>query len=135
RPAFVLLGLLLASTSLTTGLAADDHWHELLLRQDRTLPGVHDDRWDLFMFASGDPVLVHQQMDSGIVGWWADLELKIRFFRPLAAASHIFDYDVLGYRPVLMHAHSLLWFGLALAGVAWLYARFASPALAAAALF
>ena len=119
----VALGVLLTSPSLVTGLVADDFLHALTLRH---LPFPQPQRgpFDLFRFASGDLGLARALMDVGEYPWQADPTARFAFFRPLAAATHVLDYALWPSAPWLMHAQSILWFALALAGLAAVYRRF-----------
>ena len=55
----VALALLLASPALLTGLAGDDHFHELVLTGNRELPTVPRHPMSMFTWASGDPAYAH----------------------------------------------------------------------------
>jgi hypothetical protein len=54
---------------------------------------------------------------SGDLPWWSDRQLTVRFLRPLASALRWADYRLFGQRVAWHHLHSLLWWGLAVAGV------------------
>ncbi len=134
RRLLVALGLLLASPSLFIGLQTDD----LIIRGAalRLSPaeGQRRSPWEPFTFFNGDPVQNHTLMDKGYVPWWMYPQARAAFFRPLTAATHLFDFRVLDRFPVLMHVHSLAWFALLLWTAATLYRRFlrdSSPAWAA----
>src|SRR5512146_2780582 len=127
-PAFaILLGLLLLSPSLTSGLAADDWFHRLVLTGNDVLGGIHHRSMDLFVFSNGDPAVGHAQQESGLLGWWADPTAALAYFRPLASLTHLLDYRLFPDSPFWMHAHSLLWFGLGLVALWRVYRRFFDP--------
>jgi hypothetical protein len=116
----ILLATLLALPSVTTGLAADDHLHVILMRDD---PGLDGYRWqplDLFNF-TGDAAQLRQLMQKGVFPWTTAPELRLTFFRPLASVSHLIDHALWPDTPVLMHAQNLLWFGLLLLVLGILY--------------
>nr|MBK7067428.1 hypothetical protein [Deltaproteobacteria bacterium] len=48
---------------------------------------------------------------EGMLPWWTDPHLKIRFFRPLSSLLMWIDHRVL-VTPLLAHLHSLVWFVL-----------------------
>jgi hypothetical protein len=55
--------------------------------------------------------------DRGMVPWWTDPKLTVRFFRPLSSALVWADHRVFGPHPFWHHLHSLAWWALATAGV------------------
>lgn len=120
-----LLGMLLASPALAQGLQLDDHlhraWVELVLRGDAPGPW-----WDLFAVAR-DPESNRQAMELGASPWWMLPELRIRFLRPLSAATHVVDYGLWPSVAWLMHAQSLLWYGALVVGVGALLRRWLGP--------
>ena len=76
-------------------------------------------------------------IDSGLVPWWTSNETSLSFWRPLAALTHWIDYRLWPDSAMLMHAHSLFWFGAVIIGLTFLYRRMLQPAWVAglAALF
>jgi hypothetical protein len=137
-PALVIvLGVVLAAPSLTTGLVADDWFHQLYT-VGPALPGMSERPLDLFTFADGNPQHTRLLMDAGVFPWWADPHIKLAFFRPITALTHLLDWKLWPHSPFLMHAHSLLWFGLALVAALFTFRRILGPgsaALMALALF
>ncbi len=126
--ACVILAVLLVAPSLTTGLSADDHIQQILLGgaapASRTLDGLEPRRFDLFNFADGDPARNHKLMDDGVFPWWADPHVRLAFFRPISAATHILDQALFGRSPIAKHADNLFWFAVALSTMALFYRRF-----------
>ena len=51
-------------------------------------------------------------VQRGLLPWWADARLKIRFYRPLPSALRWLDLQYLGDHVRLQHLHSLLWWAL-----------------------
>src|SRR4051812_14473201 len=129
----VLLGLVLVTPSLFTGLVADDLLHQLLLRQRPGIPGLSPSTVDLFHFARGDPASARQLMNHGVFAWWTDCGLVLAFLRPLSGLTHFVDHLLWPTSPLLMHLQNLLWFGLLLWIVSRVYLRF-SPGRGAALL-
>jgi hypothetical protein len=72
-----------------------------------------DDRADLF--------------DRGIIPWWTDRELTVRFLRPLSSMLLWADHRVFGPHPLWHHVHSLAWWALATFGVHALLRRTLRP--------
>lgn len=119
----VLLGMLLTSPSLGTGLVADDLLHQLLLREQPGIPGLAPKHVDLFHFASGDPENARLLMNHGVFAWWTDCHLRLAFMRPLSGLTHLVDHELWPQIPALMHVQSLLWFALLVWIVSRVYAR------------
>jgi hypothetical protein len=119
--ALASLGLL--ASSLSVGLATDDHYHRLVLTGSRSLAPVSSDPFDMFAWAKGDPEQARAALEVGLVGWWFDPEVVMAYFRPLTVWTHLVDYRLWPDRPWLMHLHSLLWFAVGLTLVQRTYAR------------
>ncbi|PRP97352.1 hypothetical protein ENSA7_67020 [Enhygromyxa salina] len=128
----VILGVLLASPALTSGLLADDVGQRAFILA--TLNGQTDAPWwDMFVLFGASPEQLVQLRYQGQVPWWTSTELHIAFWRPLTAATHYLDYMLWPEQAWLMHLHQLAWHGLA-CGLAWaLYRRVSSSACAAGA--
>ena len=97
-----LLAGLLGLPALAGGLALDD----LLLRAQLTagdggLASVYD-------FIADGPAEVAEKRATGAFPWWTADDLRVRFFRPLSAATLALDVRVSG-APWWMHLHSVLW--------------------------
>ncbi len=116
-----LLGVLLASPSLHSGLVADDffHWQILTGHLDNAHSGS---LWGLFSFANGDSERTHDLMRQGIFPWWTVDTLRLSFWRPLSELTHWIDYRWWPDSPLLMHAQSLAWYA-ALIGVLGVWLR------------
>ncbi len=117
------LGLLLALPSLGTGVQLDDFVIRAAVLERELIEGVPRSCWEPFTFVDGDPQHTHAAMDHGLMPWWADPELRLAFWRPLTAVTHMLDFRLWPRRPWLMHAQSLVWFGLLVWAVAVLYRR------------
>jgi hypothetical protein len=63
-------------------------------------------------------------MNVGVLPWWSDPEVKLAFWRPLSAVTHLVDWSLWPRSPFIMHLQSLFWFALALVAVAAFYRRF-----------
>lgn len=110
-----LFGMLLVLPSLWAGL----HWDDIPMAQNllRWLGGTSEQRWwDLFNLDAPDP----RRRFGGRVPWWSADDLFARFFRPVAAATHVLDYRLWPSSPMAMHAQSIAWFG----GLVFVVVRF-----------
>jgi hypothetical protein len=112
---------LLVLPSVTAGLAVDDYLHILVLSGSEAFPGFARHPLDLFRFAH--PPTNPALLEDGIFPWWADVEARFAFFRPLSALTHALDHALWPKSPVLMHLHSVAWHLLSLLAVAWAYRR------------
>jgi len=111
--------------SLWTGLAVDDYIHRgtlLDLLGDDQARGTNP-LLTLFSFLPADADARAWLHDHGMLPWWSHPELRAAFFRPLSAATHVVDYDLWPDAIGLQHAHSLLWYGLAVFVIAAVYRR------------
>jgi hypothetical protein len=119
-----LLGVCVLSPSLWSGLVADDYLHALMLREDPGVRGLSHRPLDLFRFADGNPETASALINEGVFPWWADPNVLLSFFRPLSSFTHLIDHRLWPDQPVLMHLHSLAWFGLLIGIVGLVYRRF-----------
>lgn len=132
--AIVALAAALATPSLDTGYQGDD-WF-VLDGLDRGLgeafrfvdrPGVDVPAGPTAARAEARPASAH-------LPWWAAPDLRIAFFRPLAAATHGLDQAVAPGSPLFAHAHNVLWFAALCAAALLALRRFVEPWLAHLAL-
>lgn len=123
----VILGAAFTLPSLRVGWIVDDHWHRLSLtgKQDLFEPGVvqSSSPMKLFSFLDGDPKRNRRLIDAGVMPWWTDEGIRGAFARPLTAWTHVLDYRGWPDHAMLMHVHSVLWYGVLVAVVAALYRR------------
>ncbi len=120
-----LAAMLLGGVSIVSGLAADDHIHQLIVSGSRALPGIASDRLDLFRFAT--PTTTPILMNDGVFPWWADPNVNFGFWRPLTSWLHLVDHTLWGPAPVPAHVHTMLWHAIGLLGLWWLYRSLLVP--------
>lgn len=75
--------------------------------------------WDVYKLSEFDP----RKRFGGVLPWWTADELHVRFFRPLAAATHLLDQVLWPSRPELMHVHNIAWAACLNVCVLWLYSE------------
>jgi len=73
--------------------------------------------------------------ERGMISWWADPHLQIRFFRPLASALRWGEHLLVGRNSLLLHLHSFCWWFVAVLGARSLYLRVLSARAAFLATF
>lgn len=112
----VLVGVALSLPVLRGGLHDDDFFHRLAL--SGRAPAFRRDVWSLYEFvpSSGE---ARRLIDHGLLPWFADPELRTRFFRPLSSALIGLDVKGFGDRALPAYLHSLIWFSVVL----WLVVR------------
>jgi hypothetical protein len=109
--ALIALAVALRLPALAWGFLNDDHGLMLVLEGAVEHPTLR--WWSLFDF--GDAA------QNEYTPWWTPPDWKIRFFRPLASASHALDVALFGRNAVAHHAVQLAWLALLLAMLARLY--------------
>ena len=115
----VLLSVLAVASSLGAGVAADDHFHQLVLGDDPRWAATREPWYELFTFFDGDPDRSGHYVDVGMTVWWARPDLVAAFFRPVAAATHLVDARLWPTTPWLMHLHSIAWYAALVGGALW----------------
>ena len=131
-PLVLLLGLFVFYPAVRAPLFLDDYLHAAMV--EGTFPGTRGP-FDLYDFVDdGDRALL---FDRGLVPWWADPRLTIRFFRPLSSALLWAQHAAFSHAALPMHLHSFAWWALAVLAVRALYRRFFTErvALIATAIF
>lgn len=121
-----LLAILLTLPSLKAGWLVDDYHHKLLMSDYEGVVKFLESPLDMFNFFDGELEDAGPRIDYGILPWWTYDKVKGAFWRPLASITHWFDYLVWPDSPLLMHAHSVVLYGILAMLVAFLYRRFAT---------
>ena len=114
-----LMAVLISLPALGTGWIMDDWFHRNHLQTPGQV-GLHGLGEALDgMFTMFSPGPRHQALqEQGVLPWWACDRLRIDVWRPLTTLTHWLDYRLFPNSAVLMHVHSLLWFGVAVTTVA-----------------
>lgn len=103
--ASIVIGVWMRLPALQAGFHTDDAVQVAMLRDEF---GAQRSMFDLFRFADGERDGL-KLLETGYHPWWAQPNLRIAMFRPLASALIAFDYHAFGTNAVLPHAHSFLW--------------------------
>lgn len=126
--------------ALKAGFIQDDLFHRAKLLEPSELPerfydmrlsppdsgklsGVLRDMYDIAPTESDVEVF----KDFGLLPWWTAEDFRGSNWRPLTAFTHWLDYQLYPNSPVLMHAHSLIWFAAVIFLVAVLYRKLLGP--------
>jgi len=127
----VCVAVVLSLPSIPTGWYLDDLLHRAQFLEVGPMTDSSDMTHRMFDFLSGDPKDILAFKDLGVLPWWSEDELKIRFWRPLSSFTHVVDYTLSPASGVLMHAHNVAWLVGLVALIALLYRRLiAIPAIA-----
>jgi len=130
RTVFALLatfaaGVLTFFPALRSPYLLDDYLHQSMV--DGNFPCKRGP-FDLYDFVNDADRTI--MIERGILPWWADPELKVRFFRPLSSLLLWIDHAVAGTYPFLLHLHSLAWWVAAVLAVRALFRHSFSPRVA-----
>jgi hypothetical protein len=71
---------------------------------------------------------IHKLKAYGVAPWWTSPDFRFSNWRPLDGFTHWLDYRFYPNAPVLIHAHSLLWFAAGVGLMTLLYRRLMAPA-------
>ena len=127
--AVIGVALVLSLPALAAPLVADEHLQAVRWRERGAIELLDD----CFVFASGEPEEARARLEE-LGAWWTPDDLRISFWRPLSAATHVLDLALWPGSAVLMHAHTLLWLGALLALLDVLFRRLLSTRAATLAL-
>ncbi len=116
------LGVLLGLPALFSGLVGDDYLWWVQLQGVGPMgqglpPALH-----IYNFIPGG-LSTETLQGQGMLSWWADPDLSIALLRPVSVLTHLLDHAIAPRGFALQHAHSLLWYGLAISITAWTYRR------------
>lgn len=112
------IGAALFSPALRTPLFLDDHLQGAMV--EGTFPSARSP-FDLYAFVDdGNRATL---TNRGLLPWWSEPTLTIRFFRPLSSALLWLDHRVLSHASLPMHLHSFVWWIVAVLAVRALYMR------------
>jgi hypothetical protein len=135
RAAYVIipLALLLALPSIFSPFFIDEHMQTSKWKawQQGTAQSSRHILNDYFVFIGSE----ERQREMESLGvWWMAPDLKIAFWRPLAAATHVADHYLWPGKLALIHLHTLLWLAALLIALHRLLRRFLAPGIANLAL-
>ena len=133
RVPFLAAAIAVALTlpAIGTGWHVDDLYHRAQFLEIGPLSDSSNMTNRMFDFLSGDPEQILAFKELGVVPWWANDRLKISFWRPLSALTHVIDYALWPQSGVLMHLHSVAWLGLLVFFAAFWYRRTMGPSYVA----
>lgn len=133
--------LLLHLPSRELPLSTDDYLLLTTLQGDEALSGkgfeiadgsrpASDRIINLFHFFGTERGTQRSYRDYGSLVWWSSESGLMSPFRPVAAITHWLDVNVLGFSPLLVTTHSVLYLLLMWIAALTLYRRLATPRLA-----
>ncbi|MBM4357201.1 MAG: hypothetical protein FJ096_03745 [Deltaproteobacteria bacterium] len=107
----LVVSLVLLAPTLGHGLRMDDRWLRAMSVGDPRFPEMLRAPHRLFAFYDGPETLAFLRK-HGVNPWFADDEVRLNFFRPLASLLHFAEFRLLGASTWAMHAISLAAYGL-----------------------
>ncbi len=108
--------------ALFLGFIADD-WFQLAVLRGLPWPEFRLGWWDLFSLVPAGADGTRHIVDRGWLPWWLPSDARIVFFRPLAAFSHMLDFQLFGLTAWVAHLENLLLYAAIVALAAILYRR------------
>ena len=118
----VAAGIILSLPSLSVGWMFDDYYQRWILIGSPKYPDIAEPPLEMFCFAENSQ-RIQRMKEIGIFPWWTSPDFRALFLRPVTALTHWIDYKLWPNWPQLMHAQSLVWFGLLLVSTGMLYRR------------
>lgn len=126
----LLAGAAVFHPALRSLYLLDDYLHSSMIHGTFVVPR-HP--LDLYNFVDdSDRALLRER---GLLPWWSDPELTIRFFRPLSSGLRWAEHRLFGDRPLPGHLHSFLWWIASVLAARGLFRRSFAPRTAAIATF
>src|SRR5580692_3272131 len=120
------LGVVLFWPALRAPFFLDDYMQAAMV--GGTFPSPRFGAFDLYDFVNdGNRALLYER---GVLPWWAEPNLQIRFLRPLSSALLWVDHPVFAGSPLPQHVHSLLWWVATVFAARALYRRLLAPRVA-----
>jgi hypothetical protein len=123
----LIVAVLLYIPFLFSGFFQDDYGFRLNFSPDiyekYNIPAevMQNGPLNLYGFSWDSSARLRIEQDKGFAPWWASDQIKTNFFRPLSSLTLALDFSLWPESPLLMHIHSLLWFGLLIALTYQLY--------------
>lgn len=131
-PAYAaLVAFLVGLPAIGLGMIMDDHFLRVTMLRDPAYAFVTKPALDVFRLFEGEPMRTMQLIDRGCAVWWSDPNVRIAFFRPLTAATHLFDFTIAEDAAWWMHLHSLFYYALASSMAALVFRSLIGPGAAA----
>ncbi len=103
----IAVTFILYAHTFDAGFVFDDYAHLEMLK----LITAHERELNLFNFiTTPDEATYYIQMTA--VPWWTNTSWRLRYFRPIASLSHLFDYTLWGNNPLPYHVHNVILYAL-----------------------
>ena len=119
-------GVVLFLPAVRAPLFLDDYMQASMV--EGSFPSPRFGAFDLYDFVNDtDRALLYER---GVLPWWTEPDLQIRFFRPLSSALLWADHSLFHGSPLPLHVHSLLWWVAAVLAARLLYRRLLTPRVA-----
>ena len=120
------LAIVLSLPSLTIGWLADDYAERWIAMHDQPM-GLPGTIVGMQSYVTGEPEAHRYLAEHGVVPLWSSPDMKLCFWRVLSELTEWLDYQLWPDAPVVIHAHSIAWYGLLVLVASLLYRRLLSP--------
>ena len=122
--ALFFLVLLLTCPCLFSGFQLSDFPQNLMLQKDLEWSSSAQPFSDMFCFADGSAGPNFERIDQGMLPWWSNSQLRVRFLRPISVVTHWCDHQLWPGNSAAMHIHSVCWYLFTISLCYILYRRF-----------
>lgn len=116
-----LIAIVLSSSALWLGFYLDDYVGRYIYSDREGAARLFENYSGGYGLAIGDPAENHWQREAGWAPWWHYEQLRLALYRPIGVLSHTIDFRLWPDNATVMHAHNLLWLGLLVVAMTWMY--------------
>lgn len=113
-----LVGVVVYQPAIRTPLYLDDFNQAAMVRGTYPAPRGPLDLYNFVNAADRRALLAR-----GVLPWWTDPSLRVRFLRPLSSGLLWLDYRLFGQAPLPPHLHSFVWWAAAVLAAHGLFRR------------
>jgi hypothetical protein len=130
----LIIAILLYAPFLFSGFFQDDYGFRVQFSlgvPEEARKAMRNSPLNLYALSWDSSTRFRIGQERGFLPWWASDQIKTNFFRPLSSLTLAFDYSLWPDTPLLLHAHSLLWFCLLIVLAYQLYQSISGSAVVA----
>ena len=116
-----LAAMVLSASALLLGFYLDDYTGRYIYSDREGAARLFENYSGGYGLAIGDPAENRWQMEAGWAPWWHYEQLRLALYRPIGVLVHSIDFRLWPDNATAMHAHNLLWLGLLVVAITWMY--------------